>query len=212
MSTYTTSRGIEITFLSIAQHLENLRAARKKVAVPTYDIVTALGVTEHFALDRKSLDEHPEQFTSEQHKQLEEYETQSLNEEIQFNTRLTRLMMLYGIKCDEPDGWVARQQSLGLSVPEDATERRLHFLETEVFGTREDYNEATLGVMRESGASDDLLAQVAETFRGSIRENPAGESADSGEPVDGESSVRGSASGGAPASDDKPVGRAKRNR
>lgn len=209
--TYTTARGVTVRFLSIAPHLEKLRLARRAVEVPTYAVTSRLtGVTEQVPLDGKVLAEHPEQFTPEQHEQWREYERRRDAEEREYQMRVTRLMFLYGLSFEEQDGWVERQQALGFIIPTDPAERRIHYIETEVLGTFDDYHAITLGVMRASGATDDLLAQVAASFRSQAQRDTAARIADSDESVDDNTQIRRGTRGMASQDDNEPVGRAKR--
>lgn len=167
---YRTSRGVEVEFLSIAVLLDKFQSAHKPPPKPTYKLKNALGADEEHELDEKSLTEKPDQFTPEQHAAWQAYLVENAKATDEYNRALTRLLLMRGIVVEIPktDEWVKQQEWLGITVPADPMERRLHYIETEVMGSVADYERVTLGVMSASGVSENLLKQVEDSFRGRV--------------------------------------------
>lgn len=163
---YTTSRGVVVHFNGIATLIDALQASlnSKKPQPPSYEVKTAVGVIEKHAHDETTLE------TDEEKKAWAEYQAnlQAWNAESQ--TALMRIVLLRGITLELPttDEWEKQQAFFGIDVPQDPMEKRLHYLQTEVLGSVNDYGALVAGTMRASGVPEDLLTQMESSFRRSV--------------------------------------------
>lgn len=181
MTTYKTTRGIEIEITSVPMMLiDKINAAHKDPEPPTYDITALGGRIEHHPLDDQTAE------TDEEKAALADWKKRKAEAEAERNRAFMRVVMLRGIKIQMPadETWVTEQRLMGLIVPDDPTERRLHFIETEVFGGMVDYQEITRLVMIESGVDMEAVRQASELFRGDMARATVGQPADSGGQVD----------------------------
>lgn len=209
MKKYTTTRGIEIEVLSIPMMLvDKINSAHPDPEPPTYEVAALGGVVERHPLTEQSAE------TPEEKALLADWLKRKAEAKDARNRGFMRLVMLRGVKFDMPqDGaWVEEHEFLGVTVPEGAVERRLHYIETEVFGSVADYREITRLVMEESGVSEAAIEQASALFRGDMERDAAGQTADSGGAVAIFDKIRASESGSAQPDDTKPVRRASFNR
>lgn len=188
MKTFTTSRGIEIEFLPIPTLLEKLQAQHRMPAPPTYEIKAATGAVERHPHDETTLE------TDADKAAWADYQTRLKEATASYNLALMRLIMLRGIKVDvpEPNGWVHEQEYIGITVPTDPLERRMHWLETEALANEADYMAVVSGVMEASGVPEEVVAQAQATFRGEVERKGAGGPAagSNGKELDHEQPVR----------------------
>lgn len=163
MDKFTTSRGIALEFLSIPVLLEKLHSQHPMPAPPTYTVETATGVKEVHTHDETTLE------TAEDKAAWAEYQDNLKAAQAKLNESLMRVVLLRGLKVDIPaNGWVKEQEYMGITVPDDPTERRMHYLQTEALATREDYEAAVAGVMGASGVPEEVIRQAEDTFRGKV--------------------------------------------
>jgi hypothetical protein len=177
LTTYTTSTGIEIEFLPISQSVMlRFHAAHPEPSIPTYSVHSDVtGTTDYIPLDAKSLASYPDQFTPEQHQKWREYQqAKALHLE-----SFIRFFAMCGIKVkDSIDGWVKRQEFVGIPIPDDSLEREYQWITSYVIRTQDDFAAFFAGVMRAAGISEDLLKQVEDMFRGPVQENSTEQAAD----------------------------------
>lgn len=173
MNTFTTSRGIVLEFLPIPALLEKLQAQHKLPEPPTYEVKTATGVIEHHTHDETTLE------TDADKAAWAEYQKNLQEATARLNLGLMRLVMLRGVKVEMPEGeaWIAEQQFIGLTVPDDPLERKMYWLETEALASANDYAQMLAGVMAASGLSEEVVAQAEATFRGALGQNSNSEPA-----------------------------------
>lgn len=163
-NTFTTSRGKVVTFLPIATLLDKIRASHPMPKPPTYKVETKLGGVEIHEHNETTLE------TDEEKTAWANFQMQLAEAQAELNRALTRAILMRGLVFEYPSNydWIKEQEFLGIKVPEDANERRLHYAETEVMGSVDDYEGVTLGVMGASGVSEDLLKQMDASFRRSL--------------------------------------------
>lgn len=170
-NSFTTSRGVLIHFLGIATLIEALRASQeaKKPKPPSYEVKTLGGAVEQHVHDATTLE------TAEDKTNWAAYQQQLTAWEKQSEKDLMRLLMLRGIELKFPDDtlWEQEHKFIGLDVPTDPMEKRLHYIETEVLGGVADYEALMLGVMRISGVTEEKLSQVEASFRGMLGQHTA---------------------------------------
>lgn len=172
MKTFTTSRGVEVTFHGIALLLDKLQDSFRPPDPPTYetelpgtlDPATGKPRTETHILDAQSA------VTDEDKAALAAYEAKAAEVLNAYNAAMMRLIYLRGITYAEPagDAWVAEQSFLGLEVPLEPIERKLHYIETEVIGTPEDIEQIMLGVMEASSVPQATLDGMQAAFRSAM--------------------------------------------
>ncbi len=162
--TFKTSRGIEIECLPIPTLVEKLQARHPMPEPPTYTVDTITGVQEVHPYDEATV---AALGTEEATAAWAEYQQKLKAATSAYNQALMRLVMLRGIKFELPatDEWIQEQKWIGLAVPDDPRERKLHWLETEALATLEDYTELLNGVMEASGIPQEVLDQAEATFR-----------------------------------------------
>lgn len=188
MTTYKTTRGIEIEITSVPMMLiDKINAAHKDPEPPTYAIELPLykDATGQPKLEYHPLDDQTAE-TDEEKAALADWKKRKAEAETERNRAFMRVVMLRGIKVQMPtdDAWITEQRLMGLDVPDDPTERRLHFIETEVFGGRADYEEITRLVMIESGVDMEAVRQASELFRGDMARATIEQPANPGGQVD----------------------------
>jgi hypothetical protein len=211
--TVTTSRGVTVTCLPIQSLLDKLNAQYKPPEPPSYEVKTATGAVERHAHDATTLE------TDEDRAAWQAYLQARADAQTAQSLALTRLVLLRGISVDMPtdEQWVKEQEWLGLQVPDDPFERKLHYIETEVIAGVADIEAIMLGVMRESGVPEELLAQMDATFRHQVGQFNGHEAGGPATPADGpgvvlQPAVRAGEGGRANGHDGKPVRRARSKR
>lgn len=171
----TTSRGFEIEVQAIATLLDKFQAAHKPPTPPTYTVETAGKISETHEHDETTLQTEADKIA------WGEYQIALTAHQVKYNRDLMRLILAKGITVHtQPSAtWEQEQAFIGLSVPSDALEKRLYWIETEVLGGASDYQAILLGVLAESGVDENLLTQVEATFRGNAQRDAIGTVADS---------------------------------
>lgn len=161
---FTTSRGVKVNFVGITTLLDKLNAQFHLPEPPYYEIKTATGAVEKHLHDETTVQ------TDEEKQALAGYQSECARLNAEQQARLTRLVLLRGITFEYPqsDDWIKEQTYLGIAVPDDPLERRLHYIETEVIAGVADVEAVMLGVLAASGVPEDLLKQVEATFRHSL--------------------------------------------
>lgn len=169
MRTFVTSRGVTLEFLPIPALLEKLQAQHKLPEPPIYEVKTATGVTEKHTHDETTLE------TDADKAAWAEYQKNLQEATARLNLALMRLVMLRGVKVQMPkdDTWIAEQQFIGLTVPDNPRERKLYWLETEALASQDDYAQMLAGVMAASGLSEEVVQQAEATFRGALGRDSA---------------------------------------
>lgn len=185
---YVTRMGHEIEFLPITGLLEKARIKALAEAeeqglmteVPTYTFDTVGGDTDTQPMDQAVADDP--KTTPEERARWEQFQA----DQIAIGTMIFRarleMCLKRGIRFDyDPGGkWVEEHREwLGLDVPEDPNERRMHYIETELVSGADDMAAIYFGVVnagvlgREEGISawEAMFRRAqGETRRGTITE------------------------------------------
>ena len=184
MKEYTTSRGVVIHFNGIASLLDILDGQFKPPDPPTYTRQSLAGVQTlpHDETTLEDPDGDPVK-TAENRAAWSKYLESARQVRIEHEKALTRLCYLRGIQVDLPEDetWMAEHRLIGLTVPEDPSERKLYYISTEVVATVEDAKAVVLGVLEASGIPEEVLGQMADSFRYPMGESGRGSA---GEPTD----------------------------
>lgn len=164
---FTTSRGVTVKFVGIASLLDKLNGQFHLPDAPFYEITTATGAKEKHLHDDTTVQ------TDEERAALAAYKVEIARLNAEQQAKLTRLVLLRGITFDYPtdEMWVKEQAYLGIQVPDEPMDRRLHYIETEVIANAADVEAITLGVMEASGVPEEMVRQMAESFRHSLGES-----------------------------------------
>lgn len=159
--TYTTERGYTITFKGISGLLDKVRLAHKDPEQPMYEVKTAAGLVEYHPLDEKSAE------TPEEKARLAEYQIKVAETDFARYLAMCQCVLLHSVVVEMPqdDSWIKVQEAIKIKVPTDPIERRLHWLETELYGSQQDFENIFLGAMRASGTDEEILSQMADSFR-----------------------------------------------
>lgn len=187
MEKFTTSRGVEVEFLSIATLLDAITASHPPPQPPVYEVQTATGAVEKHEHNVTTLETDADKAAWAQYLEAGRAQQRKLQ------AAITKVVLLRGMKAPpmpEGDGWVKEHEFLGMSVPDDPLERRLHWIETEVLAGQADVEAVMLGVMRASGTPEELLRQMEATFRRAPRRQAAGRADAAQGQVDGQPEVR----------------------
>lgn len=178
---YTTSRGIRVEILAIQTLMEKFEAslrlptvpdelrgiigdAMPKPDAPMYEVKTITGIVEKHLHDATTVT------TESEIKAWEQYQSDLTQYNTQRAERQARLICLYGIKFDMPkdDTWAqAQKEILGVDVPTDPIERKLHYINTEVIGGVGDVLEITK-LCSMAGLPEEKLREAEALFRRSM--------------------------------------------
>jgi hypothetical protein len=174
---YTTSRGVEIEIQSIpAMLIDKITASHPDPEPPMYEVRTMGGAIEKHPLTETSAE------TPEEKARFVLWQQAKAQAELERNRGFMRVVMLRGLKVKLPDDdtWIAEQELIGVQVPTEQAARRLHYIETEVFGGLEDYQTITRLVVEASGVSEAAVKSASDIFRGPVESNAAGQTANQG--------------------------------
>lgn len=186
---FTTSRGHQVTFLSIAPLLDKLEAWRVKQMPkpPTYTPKTAEGIVaqaeSHFYRMVKTTEKNAETGeekiiereetsleTPEEWEAWRVYERALRQIQAEYALKFLKTILLRGIDVITPtdDAWVQEQEFMGYEVPTHPLERKWHWLQTELASDKNEYERITLGVLGASGVSEEVISQMEATFLDSM--------------------------------------------
>jgi len=178
MNEYITSLGKRVEFVPIGPLLDKLTAALNiglsKVQPPTYTVPTATGVNEVWPLVEqipktdKEWDELIERQKSADDKNaIARYRADRAVVKAEYSKNLMRLVLTRGIKVEMPEdeGWVEEHRWLGMSVPDDPRERRLHYIETECMAVAEDYRQVVCLSFETSEVREELISLFEAAFQ-----------------------------------------------
>lgn len=186
---FQTSNGVRLTIHGVSQVLlQKVVQSVKFPEPPYYENETATGDKERQTIDENFL--KGEDLTPEERKlftsQLEAYQKALHEAEADQNKRVNNAIFLKGIEIpkdmDNEEEWLEEQQFLGVEVPEDRFERRIHYIQTEILQTPADLASVMEMVMQLSGVPSKELAEAKRLFQHSLEgEVSAGEAGDSAE-------------------------------
>lgn len=187
--TYVTTRGHTVTYHSVAPLLDQLEAWRlaNTPPTPTYTPKVAEGIVAqpepHYHRVVEVLEEDPatQQPTKVQKVQTSleteaewavwhQYEAALQKVQTEYATRFLKLILMRGITVEVPpdEQWATEQEFFGFTVPTEPLERRFYWLTTELISTQAEVEQITVGVLRMSGASEEVVSSMEQTFRGAL--------------------------------------------
>lgn len=165
--TFTTRAGVELILVPIPPLLlEQVRASVKYPPVPTYTTKTAAGNEETYKHDETTLT------TDEERLAWAEYLAGKKEADRLLNERVMRALFLKGIALTMPtdNEWVLEQEFMGIKVPDNPLERKLHYISTELVSTSEDMVGIMSEIMRLTGVDEAVVKNAEESFRRAVEE------------------------------------------
>lgn len=180
---YTSALNTTIIFLPMPPMLmEKIEIGLKKTwpkpEVPTYEMQTAVGTVEVKPHNETTLE------TDEERAAWSAYQVDLAAWEEEKNRRLLRAIQLQCIQPVDIDNeeWVERQKFLGMDIPTNPFERKLHYIETEVIGDERDIMACmTIPMQLVSGASEEDMAAAEALFRDAVQKETIRQRAAQGE-------------------------------
>lgn len=167
--TFVTSGGREIKLAPIPQMLvEKVRdAAMRSVPVPpapTYEVKIGDGDdTVTYAHDATTLT------TPEEHAAWDAYQAALARQAQVAATRVMNFYYTRGVAEEMDDAWMAEQRFFGVEIPEEPLERKLHWVQTEILTTPDDFQNCIIAIMEVSGVDDEAIRAARASFRRDLR-------------------------------------------
>jgi len=172
MREYTTERGVKVGVVPIPLLLEEIRKAHQGPPRPTYTEHLAGGGTQEVEIaeaDAAAWQERDPESWAEHAERWAAYVTErDANQEL-VNDRIWQAIMRRAlvVELPEDDGWIHDHEELGLTVPKDGRERRIHYIRTEVVGGMRDVLRLT-AIANGSDLSEEAITLAEASFRHSL--------------------------------------------
>jgi len=150
--------------------VKRFKAKGKKLDPPTYAIQLPSGVSQVFQYDQEGINDPG---TPEEDKILWQ---QHLDDVAEFNAEFSNAsinMMLYnGVECEIDESWIDEQRWLGIEIPDNKFDLKVHYLQTEVFKTPMELQQVIQDIMLLStkGVDQDAIDAAMRSFRGEKEE------------------------------------------
>ena len=157
---YETRKGVAVRLRLFSPVLRDLvRQSVEFPPVPIYIAKTAGGGEEEHPYTADMVE------TDDEKAMWAEYQAARLAANLLLYDHLGRLALIRGTEIDIPDdGWDTEQESLGITVPTDPTERKIHYIETEAVESNQDYSELLLAILAYQGIQQEDRAAAAASF------------------------------------------------
>jgi len=156
---YETRKGVAVRLCLFSPVLrDKVRQSVEFPEVPVYVAKTAGGGEEEHPYTADMIE------TDDEKAMWQEYQTALTVANLTLYDRLGRLALTRGTDPDIPEGWEQEQEAFGVEVPEDPTERKLHWLETEAVESNQDYSELILAILAYQSIQQEDRAAAAASF------------------------------------------------
>jgi len=157
---HETRKGVAVRLCLFSPVLQDkVRQSVQFPEVPIYIAKTAGGGKEEHPYTADMVE------TDDEKAMWAEYQAARLAANLLLYDRLGRLALIRGTEIDIPDdGWDTEQESLGITVPTDPTERKIHYIETEAVESNQDYSELILAILAYQGIQQEDRAAAAASF------------------------------------------------
>lgn len=168
MRVFKSSSGKEIKVLGVSQTLiDGVLASVKFPEKPKYKAVTAGGGEEWYEHDLTTLE------TPEDKAAWAKYEEDTKTANAELYKRMFNMFVLKGTAFEIPNesDWVEEQQFLGIALPTNKFELKVHYLQSEILHTQGDYSDLTIAIMAESGAKEEVVASAQAAFRDQVNKD-----------------------------------------
>lgn len=164
---FVTKAGVELTLVPIPPMLlEKVRGSVKYPPIPQYETKTAAGNIEKFNHDESTLQ------TDADKAAWAEYTAAKREADRLLNERVMRALFLKGIALDMPadDEWIKEQEFMGIEIPTDPQERKLHYIQTEILASSEDMVGIMSDIMRLTGVEEAVVQSAEDSFRRAVED------------------------------------------
>jgi hypothetical protein len=179
---YMTERGVAIRVTPIPLLLDEVRKATPLPDPPTYTEHIAGGATQEVEITEGDAEawarEDPETWAEHAEAWAAYVQARDAAQGV-LNERIWQAILRRAIRVDMPgdDGWIYDHEAMGLVVPEDPRERRIHYVRTEVVGGMPDILKIT-AMANGADLSEEALASAEASFRDSLARSLTGGFAD----------------------------------
>lgn len=175
MREYTTERGVTVGVVPIPMLLDEIRKAHQGPPRPTYTEKVAGGGTQEIEItdaDAEAWQERDSESWAEHAEKWEQYIVERDAAQEQMNDRIWQAVMRRAIVLELPDDndWVLDQEELGLTVPKDKRERRMHYIRTEVIGGIRDVLRLS-AIANGTELSEEAVSLAEASFRHSLAQS-----------------------------------------
>ena len=167
---YTTRKGVAIRLRLFSPVLrDKVRQSVEFPPVPIYVAETAGGGKEEHPYTADMVE------TDDERTMWSEYQGKLLAANLTLFERLGRLALIRGTEVDIPQGWEKEQELFGIDVPDDPTERKLHYLETEAVESDDDLSALILAILAYQSVTLEERAAAAASFQNPVEGDTASE-------------------------------------
>ena len=167
---YTTRKGVAIRLRLFSPVLrDKVRQSIEFPPIPIYVAETAGGGKEEHPYTTDMIE------TDDEKAMWSEYQTKLMVANLTLYERLGRLALIRGTEVDIPDGWEKEQELFGIDVPDDPTERKLHWIETEAVESNDDLSALILAILAYQTVTLEERAAAAASFPDSVEGDTASE-------------------------------------
>lgn len=169
----TTSKGAKVHLIGLnPARLERLQKAGKVPSKPFRMIPNDLGEAQKEELSEKDLQ------NDEERTQWNEYQEKLNFIDQKRNENVMKYVFTDGFSVDDSDieEWKRlEEEEYGLEVSESPLQLRMDFINAKVIGNADDLGNIMAGVMERTGVPADMLDEVRNSFRGTVRQSSAPE-------------------------------------
>lgn len=162
---FVTAAGVELKVKAINRFkVDAIFGRLNKVRPPTYEVEIAGG--------GKEVLEHTEQTiqTDEERAAWDTYIKELARVQAEVNHAFVNLIMLDGIDFEIPAGWEDQQKFLGIEVPANPFERKVHYIFTELMTDDQDFPNLCTAILQLGRTNMEAAADVAKGFRAGMEE------------------------------------------
>jgi len=135
---------------------------------PTYEVNLPGGVKQVHEYDQEGIDDPS---TPEEDKEKwEQYQKNVVAFNEEFSDMSMRMILYDGIECELPDDWEEEQRWMGIDIPDNKFDLKVHYLQTEVFKTPFELQKIVQEIMKASmkGVDQDAVDAAMASFRGAM--------------------------------------------
>jgi hypothetical protein len=177
MSDELSERGVHVTRKGVAIKLrlfsptlqDKVRQSVEFPETPIYVAKTAGGGKEEHEYTADMIE------TDEEKVMWAEYQGKLIGARLVLYERLGRLALIRGTEVDIPSGWEKEQALFGVEVPDDPTERKLHWIETEAVESNDDLTALILAILAYQNVTSEERAAAAASFQNPVEGDASSE-------------------------------------
>ncbi len=211
---FVTKDGNRIPLRRVAPILmEKIRKSVTLPSPPTYEVETAGGDIETHIHDETTLE------TDEDRAAWAAYQIAHAKANEAMIEKILRLLFAKatGDVLPPSDDWAKEQAYLGVDVPGDPLERKIHYIQTELLTHTSDIMAFMTAAMALTGVDEEVVESAEATFRHPVRQAGEDPGTSAGQPetegaLVAQPDVSGSGNGEGLGADAQPVGRPRRRR